>query len=216
MGRLSKQYDAPLRGLYPEAPYDESLKFYIPVHFAIAPAAGRTFLRRWLEPERKGTFPFLDLPPELRNEVYKLLFRFHESGIKIHSLSRSGQEDDRAALKVFSRIDGDDDPFDHVSKVPIHGVRWDIKPSPTSEILAILATNRQIYSEACPLFYSLNRFRFSSIRSLHTVLSDPTQTSRLQHVRSIQINLLRQSGHLDKLVPGMGALEPIRGRDIGE
>ncbi|KAI7368957.1 hypothetical protein KC354_g2288 [Hortaea werneckii] len=200
------QYDVPLRGMYPEDPYDERLKFYTPVDYTVAPAAGRTFLRRWLEPERKGTFPFLDLPAELRNEVYKLLLRFPESGIKIHSSGESGQEDDRVVMKVFSRIDGDENPFDHVSKVPIHGVRWNIKTPPTSEILVLLATNKQIHTEACPLFYSLNQFRFSSIRSLHTVLKDPSQTNRLHHIRSIQINLLRQFEHLDKFVPGMKAL----------
>ncbi|KAI7193512.1 hypothetical protein KC316_g3042 [Hortaea werneckii] len=200
------QYDVPLRGMYPEAPYDERLKFYTPVDFTVTPAAGRTFLRRWLEPGRKGIFPFLDLPAELRNEVYKLLLQFPESGIKIHSLGESGQGDDRVVMKVFSRIDGDEDPFDHVSKVPVHGVRRDIKTPPTSEILAFLATNRQIHAEARPLFYSLNRFRFSSIRALHTVLTDPTQTNRLQHIRSIQINLLRQVEHLDKFIPAMKAL----------
>ncbi|KAI7534925.1 hypothetical protein KC331_g12297 [Hortaea werneckii] len=202
------QYDVPLRGMYPEAPYDERLKFYTPVDFTVTPAAGRTFLRRWLEPERKGTFPFLDLPAEIRNEVYKLLLQFPESGIKIHSLGESGQEDDRVAMKVFSRIDGDEDPFDHVSKLPVHGVCWDIKPPPTFEILALLATSKQIHSEACPLFYSLNRFRFSSIRALHTVLTDPTQKNRLQHIRSIQINLLRQSEHLHKFVPTVSPCNP--------
>lgn len=33
-------------------------------------------------------------------------------------------------MKVFFRIDGDEDPFDEVSKVPIYGVRWDIKTPP--------------------------------------------------------------------------------------
>ncbi|KAI7262009.1 hypothetical protein KC343_g4661 [Hortaea werneckii] len=206
LGKPHKLYDVPFRGMYPKAPYDKRLKFYTPKRFAVTPAAARTFFRRWLEPERKGTFPFLELPPELRNEVYKLLFRFPESGFKISSWDGSVQEDDRIAMRVFSRIDGDDDPFDHVSEVPIHGVDWDIKIPPTSEILAILATNRQICFEACPLFYSLNRFRFSSIRALHTVLTDPTQTNRLQHIRSIQINLHRQSEHLDKFVPAMEAL----------
>ncbi|KAI7487606.1 hypothetical protein KC351_g2551 [Hortaea werneckii] len=186
LGKSFERYDVPLRGTYPKAPYDKQLKFYTPVDFTVKPTAGRIFLRRWLEPERKGTFPFLKLPPELRNEVYKLLFR--------------------VVMKVFSRIDGDDDPFDHVSKVPINGVRWEINMPPTSEVLAILVTNKQIYAEACPLFYNLNRFRFSSIRALHTVLTDPTQTTRLQHIRSIQINLLRQSDHLDKFVPAMEAL----------
>ncbi|GAB1733172.1 hypothetical protein NU195Hw_g35t1 [Hortaea werneckii] len=206
LGKPHKLYDVPLRGIYPEAPYDERLKFHTPVDFDVTPAAARTFFRRWLEPERKGTFPFLELPAELRNEVYKVLFHFPESGLKIHGLSRSGQEDGRIVMRVLSRIDGDDDPFDHVSKVPIHDVRWDIKIPPTSEILAILATNRQIFSEACPLFYSLNRFRFPSIRALHTVLMNPTQTNRLQHMKSTHINLLRKPEHLDKFVPAMEAL----------
>ncbi|KAI7222380.1 hypothetical protein KC333_g1136 [Hortaea werneckii] len=206
LGRPSKQYDVPLRGVYPEAPYDNRVKFHTPVNFTVTAAAGRTFLRHWLDPERKGTFPFLKLPPELRNEVYKLLFRFPESGIKIHSRGASGQDNNRVAMKVFSRIDGDEDPFDHVSKVPTNGVRWDISTPATSEILALLATNKQIHAEACPLFYSLNRFRFSSIRALHTVLTDPTQRNRLQHIRFIQISLLRQYEHLDKFVPAMEAM----------
>ncbi|KAI7281143.1 hypothetical protein KC345_g4296 [Hortaea werneckii] len=206
LGKSFERYDVPLRGIYPKAPYNEQSKFYTPVDFTVKPTAGRMFLRRWLEPEQRGTFPFLKLPPELRNEVYKLLFRFPESGIKIHSLGESGQEDDRVVMKVFSRIDGDEDPFDHVSKVPINGVRWEMNMPPTSEVLAILVTNKQIFAEACPLFYNLNRFRFSSIRALHTVLMDPTQTNRLQHIRSIQINLLRQSDHLHKFAPAMEAL----------
>ncbi|KAI6858341.1 hypothetical protein KC343_g5560 [Hortaea werneckii] len=91
LGKPSKQYDAPLRGICPEAPYDERLKFFTPVDFTMISAAGRMFLRRWQEPGHRG------------------------SGINFHSFGESGPEDNRGVMKVFFRIDGDEDPFDETA-----------------------------------------------------------------------------------------------------
>jgi hypothetical protein len=50
--------------------------------FTVPRGAGRIYLRKWLEPERRGTFNFLGLPAEIRNAIYELVFSLPESGVR--------------------------------------------------------------------------------------------------------------------------------------
>ena len=71
----------------------------------ISSKAVRVYLRRLLEPKRTGTFRFLDLPAELRNSIYRMLFVFPKSGIRAQEKEYSIETDRRATsqLQVHGR-----------------------------------------------------------------------------------------------------------------
>lgn len=45
----------------------------------------RMFLRKWLEPERKGHFDFFGLPAELRNHIYEEVLLYPLPGVRVTS-----------------------------------------------------------------------------------------------------------------------------------
>ncbi|KAI7502149.1 hypothetical protein KC367_g2367 [Hortaea werneckii] len=65
--------------------------------WSVTTQAARVYLRHWLEPERKGVFPFLGLPPEIRNNIYELLFTFPSSGIHV----QESEDDDYEGFDVY-------------------------------------------------------------------------------------------------------------------
>lgn len=127
--------------------------------YGISPNAARVYLRRWLEPARRGAFRFLDLPPELRNRIYEMVLRFPDTGI---NLTR------KKKLQTF-RVDYHQkdeilDPYcasDRESLVTVEHL---------SGLLALLFSCKKIHREASSVFYEVNNFRFDTIKGLHSAL----------------------------------------------
>ncbi|KAI7487590.1 hypothetical protein KC351_g2550 [Hortaea werneckii] len=151
--------------------------------WSVTTQAARVYLRHWLEPERDGTFPFLDLPPEIRNSIYELLFTLPSSGIHVQNA------DGREGFDAFflERID---------EPVP-YGRKWSesldlgspsIKKKSMNDILALLCVSKQVNNEAMPMFYMINMFHFDSysIELQNLVWSMPK--SRFEHLRKLHLD----------------------------
>ncbi|KAK4905578.1 hypothetical protein LTR49_025147 [Elasticomyces elasticus] len=130
--------------------------------------------------EHVGTthFPFFELPRELRDRIYQMVFQFPRSGLFFSSLAIK-------KLIVRSCDLEDDSSFDHV--IQDHESRSHIPETSTvPDILSPLLANRQFYREAMPLFYSLNSFDFGCQRTMSTVIARLLRAFR-EHVRSVGV-----------------------------
>ena len=148
------------------------------MHVMVPVAAGRIFLRRWLEPERKGKFPFLRLPAELRNTIYQMVFTFPKSGIYVGPRPLQGR-----GVELLQRED--EEYSEHCS--------WEDDPDstlgspPLQEVLALLSVNKQVYKEAMPFFYQINHFYCENPEAFMKFGCGVGQ-ERFQHLRDIHIN----------------------------
>ena len=113
--------------------------------------------------EREGEFPFLKLPPEVRNVVYALLLVF--PGVTYPKV-------DKPTSTVCQ--------FSHLSNV-----NKDKLPVPHSA-LSILQTNRQIHNEAVGMFYRQNDLVFSYPAHLQDFVQS-LECDRLASVSSVTL-----------------------------
>lgn len=137
----------------------------------------RFALRTHLETPRTGTFPFLELPPELRSKIYgyMLIFTSKSGGLTFdhdhrvyrtrysakrapRSLERINRAPVGADTPTWSEWDpGDDGPQ------PLK----DVVALPASqEIFAIAYTCKQLHGEAMSAFYGGNSFSFYNVKRL--------------------------------------------------
>ncbi|KXT03076.1 hypothetical protein AC578_7739 [Pseudocercospora eumusae] len=160
--------------------------------YSIKTGAARIFLARWLEPERKGQFPFLKLAPELRNRIYEMLFKYPAPGI------------------LVGRLDG---PYLLSSVVEWIGPKFEdarlINMERPSETLAILRTCKQVRDEASPMFCGLNNFFLEG--SHFTMDADLRQLplSRAKFLKNIHIkldHLWREGKHFEDLFDSLSKL----------
>ncbi|KAI7222385.1 hypothetical protein KC333_g1135 [Hortaea werneckii] len=153
-------------------------------HWSVTTQAARVYLRHWLEPERDGVFAFLDLPPEIRNTIYELLFTFPSSGIHVQ------EADERKGFDVFflERIDEHGPCGRKWSNSLVKGNEFIIKRS-MDNILALLCVNRQVYEEAMPLFYMLNTFHFDHYSFELSKFVESMPKSRFKHLRKLHLDL---------------------------
>ena len=95
-------------------------------------------------PRRKGHFDFMGLPVEIRCMIYDEILCYPRHVLQVNSRSKHRWYLIGTTDKVLTFPP----PGDHKSR-PIK----DIQTS-----LAILSLNKQVFHEACPVFYSRNRF----------------------------------------------------------
>lgn len=95
---------------------------------------------------KRKMFPFLSLPPELRNLIYSFVL-VDPSGIRLKSRSRAFR---RTAVRSTTALDGEY----HSSLAP-----------------NILLLNREIYKEAQPILYGGNQIILDDTYTLHTFLA---------------------------------------------
>lgn len=170
--------------------------------------AGRVFLRNVLEPKRKGAFPFLKLPAELRNTIYEMVFTFPKGGFGV----TSGYES-KVNLWLLGR------EFDHDAKsVGWSGREEDIADSDyhlrvrlaADGVFSLLFVNKQIYEEAMPYFYGSNHFHFETFTCFFAFVKG-MMAPRADHLSSIGIELNTTRGHtLDMFPTAMKCLSNIR------
>lgn len=174
-----RDYGLPLYKVFGNkaAPHD-----MVQVKFKITPSSARAYLRNLLTTEREGTFDFLGLPPELRLEIYEYVLTYsglykpspkHDSGYTSQLVPlASAHEPDVSSLY---RNYGDKNCI---------GCLQVINLPPMQEILALVTVNRQIYSEAMPVFYAVNHFYVQKISGLNHFVRNLSK-ERLRHVTSI-------------------------------
>ncbi|KAI7381832.1 hypothetical protein KC336_g18743 [Hortaea werneckii] len=158
--------------------------------YSVTTRAARVYLRRWLESERKGTFPFLNLPPEIRNNIYELLLVFPSSGVHVQeAYDRKGFD-----VRFLERIDELGPCGRFWSVALVQDSQWMIKKS-MKEILALLHVNKQVYKEAMPLFYMLNMFYFDSYSFELEKFALSMPKFRFQYLRKLHLDL---GDHIDE------------------
>lgn len=119
------------------------------------------------------TFPFQQLPAEMRNKIYRAALK--ASGpllIRYEELSRRSIRTSKHRL----------------SASVIGGQLLSTRPSFLGPLgAAILRTNRSIYAEAMPILYHANEFRFITQTYINEFLNDYWKGS--EHLRSITIEI---------------------------
>lgn len=125
--------------------------------------------RLWPDEQPADPFPFLQLPPEIRNIIYTMAFAFPSSGIMInrHEMDRTGGV--HAVSRSFERA-FDFEPWKYSGR-HLHAGR-------VSEIMGLTAVNRQIRSETLHVFAAVNTFYFSSPAHMLAVLRNMSRGQR--------------------------------------
>lgn len=137
----------------------------------VPPRAGRLFLSKWLEPDRTGMFPFLELPAELRNTVYEMVLAFPPEGMIV---TNNG-------FQLARRTeDHHVEPVDLATLDTSHAL--DLRRQ--SQNLALVQVKKQIYAEAMPLVYCRNHFYFGDLDALVRFIN-ALSIDRIEHLNSL-------------------------------
>ena len=159
-------YDAPLVD-----PCENEVVCFYSKEVTVPVKAGRVFLRKWLEPARKGKFPFLRLPAELRNTIYEMVFTFPEKGICASSMYL--RENIRFCIR-------------EVDESEVSRTSATVDAVPVSRILALIRVNKQISREARPYFYRVNCFEFGNM-DLFVNFFAKMPASHAEHITMIDV-----------------------------
>ncbi|KAK5702152.1 hypothetical protein LTR17_022579 [Elasticomyces elasticus] len=117
-------------------------------------------------------FPFFELPPELRNAIYTMLFQYPRSGLYL--------PDDKRTPKIVSR-----DLDDATALMPVvYRTRKPYHTGKLGDILSPLLANRQFYNEAMPIFFDINTFYFLDQSHMRKAIGNLPEVSR-KHIRSL-------------------------------
>lgn len=146
-----KLYDLPFADADERCAILQFRRHVFPQKIRVRPRAARIFLWNLLEPKRKGFFPFLDLPAELRNTVYEMLFTFPAEGIAVARHNDSGLP----GLLVLRRREDTFTP-DRLESCDFGNDQEGLEIDAQALSFSLLRVNRQIHAEAAPLFYGLN------------------------------------------------------------
>ncbi|KAK5138281.1 hypothetical protein LTR08_003342 [Meristemomyces frigidus] len=128
-------------------------------------------------------FPFFELPAELRNVIYEMVFRYPRSGLCVQFPDPKACFPARAgSANILTR--SMDDGIDLTpGNIFSRNQSW---TQSIQTILSPLSVSRQLYKEAAPCFYSVNNFRFRNSRAMHTLLLKvPAQ--HLKHISHITL-----------------------------
>jgi hypothetical protein len=138
--------------------------------------------------KRIGHFRFLELPPEIRNDVYALLLVF--SGVTYPKVDTPTSV--ACQFPYLRDVDKDDLPVPHSA-------------------LSILQTNRQIHNEAVGMFYRQNDFVFSYPSHLQDLIQS-LERDRLESVSSLTLFHKNHSeGGMSTMATTLKLLRRLRG-----
>ena len=143
-------------------------------YFSMSLSAARICLAERIGVQRKGSFAFLRLPPELRDIFYTMVAACPPSGLVLHP-SGPDKIEVSAATRNFS------DPF---SMLCTQG-RWpELVLNPLSTIFNLSLVNKQIYEEFTPYFFQINTFQFAGVSCI-SVVSQTLPSSHAQNIRHV-------------------------------
>ncbi|KAI7162141.1 hypothetical protein KC349_g2305 [Hortaea werneckii] len=146
-----------------------------PERYAMTVASCERALSKALLPQPKTNmkaFRFLDLPPELRNTIFDLVFQYPRSGLVF---LWKGQ---KSAL---------------VDSPTARGIqRWNIydnlpKTARITDILAPLLVNKQFYEEAKACFFAINHFHFRDHYNMAKTLAKIPESQR-RHIEHVTLD----------------------------
>ena len=148
--------------------------------YTVPITAGRIYLRKWLEPARKGSFPFLKLPAELRNTIYEMVLTFPATGFDIGDRVHT-----RHGVVLSQR---ETDKWPEPLAWSTHRVNDILHSAPMQKVLALLSVNKQLYNEAMPYFYQTNFFYFGNIE-IFTKFMNRVPKARLHYLSDVYISM---------------------------
>jgi hypothetical protein len=136
----------------------------LPTSWDVLIPDARSYLQPMLGLKRQGAFTFLQLPPELRNKIYEMVFQYPQLGLspryQIDAVTRQEWIED---FVVMAR--------DYSTPFSLH--LWAPRcqyllqhTQSTQQMLSLLLVNKQIFEEAFTHFYRLNLFYFFNVREL--------------------------------------------------
>ena len=125
--------------------------------------------------ERKGTFPLLQLPTEIRIMIWEMVLRYPPSGIHLLRKYFNGRRAIAVVDKNYSTPFSSDLSFTDRSNPERFSYT-----QPLGRSLSLLSVNKQIFEESYAYFYRANLFVFPSVARLGRFLRN-TPRSRRQH-----------------------------------
>ena len=132
--------------------------------------------------ERKGTFPLLRLPTEIRIMIWEMVLRYPPSGTRVLWEDHNRRKSIAVVGKNYSM------PFSSglhfLDRSAPSGPRRFSYKQPLERSLSLLSVNKQIFEESFAYFYRSNLFVCSSVTKLGRFLGN-TPPSRLQHLTQL-------------------------------
>lgn len=141
------------------------------LEFTVIWDEARAYLRHILQPEINVFTRFLELPAELRTEIYRLVLQYPSSGLCI-----SSSADDRR--DAFQSTTATKDPSEPYSPGVCNRECFTLS---LSEALNLLLVNKQVFNETMPMFYSSNLFCFDNFYDTFIVLHHLPKSSSSIH-----------------------------------
>lgn len=136
-------------------------------------------------------FPFLELPAEIRNMIYKECLA-DESGINLVGTYKNKRRSvERVSAKAMTELSGTNRWYTHKH---LNDQRRAELPDPVALVPALLAVNKQIYVEARDMLYA-NEFIFHDTQALYSFLVNigPAATKYLKELRLMRWSYGRAS-----------------------
>ena len=152
---------------------------------SISIAAAQIHLAERFGVEPQGTFPFLDLPPEIRSIIYEMVASYPQSGLILESDGLNKIEI-RADTRDFSTS---------FSMPSSQSPSSSLTVNPHQTIFSLLRASKQINEEFMSCFFNLNTFRFRGLSSL-LLVSKRIPQFQTQHLRHIAFKYNLHEGHI--------------------
>lgn len=189
--------------------YDTVLDYNVPLHaqddelkdgtkWTVDDTEARLYLQPCLWPfERKGHFPFLSLPPEIRNCIYEMVFRFPPCGLQIDRDRPYYREPRRGMVYIKTRdwerplssnLERGRYSWNGPNRLSWKQDGWregkEIEVGKLSQVLSLTRVSRQVRDESRGIFYAVNTFQFTSVWSLCSMLEQMPAREREHMART--------------------------------
>lgn len=167
-------------------------------------AGARRFLNRAIGGEITKFDGFFKLPVEIRVLIYEELFRSRVDELQYNDAEFCGNGK-VVELRLSQRGRRSTwDAHEDWTRIAVPDTRhWSMRPytkkgdpsvtESTSELLALLLVNRQIFEEAMPVFYEVNHFHAADLLELTTMLKH-CGARRRPHFTSISVAYVQSVG----------------------